>query len=225
MNYRVERQLTVAIENQPGRLATVAEHLAEHVINIKDLSIIDTIEQGVIRLVTSDPILAKKLFVKQGLYCLEADVLCVDLTDTPGTLAALSRALAAAQVNIDYAYGSGGTLKSSRIACYPRGKSRRGASAPTAEINHVTVQGDYLTEFSYCTFSPVSSKLASWRCLVAASAWPFSPSLMAALICSAAFSMNGSELTLSPSRAWVSASFACCTSAVAFPCWPSVIPA
>lgn len=108
MNFSVQRQLTIAIENQPGRLAAVAALLAERAINIKDLSIIDTIEQGVIRLVTSNPALAKELFVQQGLYCLEADVLCVDLPDTPGMLAALSRALAAAQVNIDYAYGSEG---------------------------------------------------------------------------------------------------------------------
>jgi hypothetical protein len=108
MNYNVERQLTVAIENQPGRLAAVAELLAERGININDLSIIDTIEQGVIRLVTSDAAQAKLLFVQQGLYCLEADVVCVDLPDTPGMLAALSRALGAAQVNIDYAYGSEG---------------------------------------------------------------------------------------------------------------------
>ena len=106
MNYRIERQLTVALENQPGRLAAICRKLAEHNINIKDLAVLDNIEQGVIRLVTSNPSLTRELLVKEGHYVVEADVLMVDLRDAPGQLARLSDALARAGVNIDYAYGS-----------------------------------------------------------------------------------------------------------------------
>lgn len=106
MNYRIERQLTVAMENQPGRLAAICRKLAEHNINIKDLSVLDNIEQGVIRLVTSNPSMTRELLVKEGHYVVEADVLIVDLRDAPGQLAKLSDALARGGVNIDYAYGS-----------------------------------------------------------------------------------------------------------------------
>lgn len=106
MNHRICRQLTVAIENQPGRLAAIGRTLADHGINIKDLSINDTVEQGVVRLIASDPPRARELLTAAGLYVIEADVLAVDLSDFPGTLARVSQALADAGINIEYAYGS-----------------------------------------------------------------------------------------------------------------------
>jgi hypothetical protein len=106
MNYTIQRQLTVAIENQPGRLAAISRALAQKGINIKDLSIIDNIEQGVIRMVTSDAALGRSVLLNEGLYVVEAEVLVIDLKDTPGMLAVLSQSLADAGVNIDYAYGS-----------------------------------------------------------------------------------------------------------------------
>ncbi len=106
MNYKTQRQLTVALENQPGRLAAICRKMAEHGINIKDLTVLDNVEQGVIRLVTSDPTLTRKVLQEEGLYIVEAEVLVVDLRDTPGKLALLAESLAQAQINIDYAYGS-----------------------------------------------------------------------------------------------------------------------
>jgi hypothetical protein len=106
MNCTVQRQLSVAIENQPGRLAAVAGAMAAEGINIKDLSVVDNVEQGMIRLVTSDPAACKALLNRQGFYVVEADVLVLILKDVPGKLAVLCRALAEARINIDYAYGS-----------------------------------------------------------------------------------------------------------------------
>ena len=106
MNYTIQRQLSVAIENQPGRLAAMSRAMAAHGINIKDLSVVDNVEQGMIRLVTSDPIACKALLLKEGFYVVEADVLVVILKDTPGTLAVFCEAMGDAKINIDYAYGS-----------------------------------------------------------------------------------------------------------------------
>jgi hypothetical protein len=106
MKYAVQRQLSIAIENQPGRLAAVSRTLAEQSINIRDLTVVDNVEQGMIRLITSDAEKCKAVLGKLGLYIVEADVLEVILTDTPGQLAVFSQALADAQINIDYAYGS-----------------------------------------------------------------------------------------------------------------------
>ena len=106
MNYTVQRQLSVAIENQPGRLAAISKAMAICGINIRDLSVVDNVEQGMIRLVTSDAAACKALLVKEGFYVVEADVLVLILKDSPGQLAVLCQALADAQINIDYAYGS-----------------------------------------------------------------------------------------------------------------------
>jgi hypothetical protein len=80
--------------------------MAAHGINIQDISVIDTVEQGVIRLVTSDAAACRLVLADMGLYVLEAEVLVVDLLDTPGMLGTLSQALADARINMDYAYGS-----------------------------------------------------------------------------------------------------------------------
>jgi len=106
MNFKVQRQITVAIENQPGRLAAISKVLAANGVNIKDLSILDNIEQGVIRMVTSDAAACKALLTAEGFHPVEAEVLVIDLVDTPGKLAVLADALAKGSVNIDYAYGS-----------------------------------------------------------------------------------------------------------------------
>ena len=84
MQAKIQRQLTVALENYPGRLAAVATVIVKNSINIEALSIIDTIEQGVIRLITSAPKYCKKLLVEAGFYVIEADVVAVELTNIPG---------------------------------------------------------------------------------------------------------------------------------------------
>jgi hypothetical protein len=106
MQYTIQRQLSVAIENQPGRLAAITKVMASHCINIKDLSVVDNVEQGMIRMVTSDAAGCKALLVAQGFYVVEADVLVFVLKDSPGQLGVLCQALGEAKVNIDYAYGS-----------------------------------------------------------------------------------------------------------------------
>lgn len=106
MHCTLRRQLTIALENYPGRLAAISTLIAKHNINIEALTVIDNIEQGVIRLLTSDPAACKALLTAAGFYVIEADVLMVDLRDDLGQLALVSCTLADARINIDYAYGS-----------------------------------------------------------------------------------------------------------------------
>ncbi|MGR8930786.1 MAG: ACT domain-containing protein [Gammaproteobacteria bacterium] len=106
MRYSIQRQLSIAIENKPGRLATIAGLMAQHGINIRDLSVIDNIEQGMIRLIPSDPQACKAMLQQANYFVVEADVLVLILKDNPGQLEAVCRALDAVGVNIEYAYGS-----------------------------------------------------------------------------------------------------------------------
>jgi hypothetical protein len=106
MQFTIKRQLTVALENYPGRLAAISTAIAEQGINIEALCLIDNIEQGLIRLVTDESAKCKNILLEEGLYVIEADVLTVELTDNFGQLAKLTQALAAAKINIEYTYGS-----------------------------------------------------------------------------------------------------------------------
>ncbi|MGB3494070.1 MAG: ACT domain-containing protein [Elainellaceae cyanobacterium] len=107
MKVEIRRQLTIALENHPGRLAMVSSLLAKHTINIEALTLVDNIEQGVIRFVVSNPDEARTVLKANGFYLIEADVLAVDVVDRLGQLASVTQALATSHINIDYAYGSG----------------------------------------------------------------------------------------------------------------------
>lgn len=106
MQYSIQRQLSVAIENKPGRLASIAGLMAKQSINIRNLCVIDNIEQGMIRMIPSDPQACKELLQQADYFVVEADVLVLILKDNPGQLQTVCQALDAAGVNIEYAYGS-----------------------------------------------------------------------------------------------------------------------
>jgi len=106
MKIHVERQITVALANQPGQLAAICKLLSTHAINIEALSLIDSLEQGVVRLLTSDPVACKKILQSSGFYVIDGEVLVLDLFDGLGKLSEITAALAEAKVNVDYVYGS-----------------------------------------------------------------------------------------------------------------------
>ncbi|MEA3211171.1 MAG: hypothetical protein QOE70_4228 [Chthoniobacter sp.] len=102
----LRRQLSVAIENEPGRLGQIGRLLAVRGIHIDAFSVIDNVEQGMVRLMTSDPAAARAALKEGGLPVVEAEVLAVEMSDRVGNLAAVGEALAAAGINIEYAYAS-----------------------------------------------------------------------------------------------------------------------
>jgi hypothetical protein len=116
MNFELVRQVSIALENHPGALHRAAAELARHGVNIQGISVLDSIDQGVVRLRTSDAVRAREVLDGIGLKLMEADVFEFDLPDQPGRLAEVCRALAEGGVNIDYAYGtSHGDVKRMRI--------------------------------------------------------------------------------------------------------------
>ncbi|RME66730.1 MAG: ACT domain-containing protein [Verrucomicrobia bacterium] len=106
MTYSVKRQLTVALENRPGRLAEISEAVTEAGCDIEALCVVDNVEQGVVRLLVDDADRARERLIEEGFYVVEAEVLAINLTDSRGRLAQLTRALANARINIDYAYST-----------------------------------------------------------------------------------------------------------------------
>jgi hypothetical protein len=106
MQIKVQRQLSVALENQPGRLAQVSRLLADHEINIEALCVVNNVEQGMVRLLVSDAEAARAVLEHAGFPVIEAEVLSFELTDRLGKLARLTAALAQEGVNIEYAYST-----------------------------------------------------------------------------------------------------------------------
>jgi len=103
---RVVKQLSVFLENKPGVLARLCSELAQQGINLQGITISDTVDHAVIRLIPSDPSKALALLESAGQLVVETDVLAFPLADRPGELAKLAAKLAKAKVNIEYAYGT-----------------------------------------------------------------------------------------------------------------------
>ncbi len=101
---KVEKQLSIFLENRPGGLARVCGTLAEAGINILALSIHDTVDHAIVRLIADRPVKALLILEQLGLYIMETDVLLIELDNEPGALAEVSRKLARADINIEYAY-------------------------------------------------------------------------------------------------------------------------
>jgi hypothetical protein len=97
-------QLAVFLSNRPGALARVCDALAKAEINIHALTISDSVDHSVVRLVLSDPTKALMLLGESGVLALENDVVMIESDNEPGTLAKIAERLAAANVNIEYAY-------------------------------------------------------------------------------------------------------------------------
>jgi hypothetical protein len=103
---RLETQLSVFLENKAGVLAEVLADLARHGIAIRALTIANLVDHAVVHLVVSEPQKALHLLGDRGVLVVTASVLAVDVPDDTGALAAVSRRLGRAGVNIEYAYGS-----------------------------------------------------------------------------------------------------------------------
>ncbi|MHC4463820.1 MAG: ACT domain-containing protein [Planctomycetota bacterium] len=107
---RKAKQISVCLENKPGRLARFCQCLAKRKVNIIAISVAETTEQGVVRMVVDKPAVALKTIAECGpMTCAQTDVLLVDLPNKVGVLGELAAKLASKRVNVNFVYGSTGT--------------------------------------------------------------------------------------------------------------------
>ncbi len=102
------RQVSVFLENKPGRLANVLSALAREKVNLTAMSVMDSHEHSVLRFVANDVPKTVQVLKGLGVRHAEADVLLVELKNQPGALANVCEQFAAEHINIDYCYVSSG---------------------------------------------------------------------------------------------------------------------
>ena len=105
---RLETQFSVFLVNKPGVLAQVTRALAESKINVMAMTLVDSQEHGVLRLVAQDQAATRKTLTALNLPMTETDVICLELSNNPGALADVATLLGKNHININYAYCTSG---------------------------------------------------------------------------------------------------------------------
>ena len=99
------KQLSVFIENRKGRLSEVLEVLKSNGVNILSMSLADTTEYGLLRLIVNKPELGKEKLTENGFSSLLSDVIILKIQHEVGSLQELLKAIEEANVNVEYMYG------------------------------------------------------------------------------------------------------------------------
>jgi hypothetical protein len=97
-------QISIFIENKFGRLAEVTRILGDAGINIRTLSLADTSDFGILRLIVNDTEKAKTVLKEKGFTVSKTEVVAVEIPDRPGGLADILHALDLDGINVEYMY-------------------------------------------------------------------------------------------------------------------------
>lgn len=104
----ISSQFTVFMVNKPGILSHILSSIANAKINIIAMTVMDSVEHGVLRVVLDAPQKAESIFTEANLPYNKTEVLCVNLDNHAGALAKVAEQLAGNHINITYAYCTAG---------------------------------------------------------------------------------------------------------------------
>lgn len=98
------KQLSVFIENQQGKLVEIMEILSKSDISVRAISVADTTEFGILRLIVNRPNRAERTLKEQGFAVSLSDVMGICIDDRPGALCEALKLLSDAQIAVEYVY-------------------------------------------------------------------------------------------------------------------------
>ncbi len=99
-------QIAVFIENKKGRLSAITKILAENGINITALSLAESEEYGMLRMIVSEPHKAKEILSQKGVVCKVSKVLQIEINDVAGEFSKIVNILSNEEIEIYYMYAS-----------------------------------------------------------------------------------------------------------------------
>jgi hypothetical protein len=105
---RTVSQFSVFLVNKPGVLAQVTGGLADEKVNIVAMTLVDSQEHGVLRLVAENASAARAVLNKLNLPLTETEVLLIEMANHPGAFADVATLLGKSHININYAYVTAG---------------------------------------------------------------------------------------------------------------------
>jgi hypothetical protein len=108
MTMYVSTQFSIFMVNKPGILAHILSEIANAKINIIAMTVMDSVEHGVLRVVLDEPQKAEAILTQANLPFSKTEVLCINLDNHAGALAKVAEQLAGNHINITYAYCTAG---------------------------------------------------------------------------------------------------------------------
>jgi hypothetical protein len=133
------KQISVFLENRKGRLYDVCSMLGAAGINIRALMIAETETFGVLRMVVDKPAEAVELFRERSITANQAEVVAVEVDDTPGGLAQVLKVLTDNDLNVEYMYGFVEKFSENALLVFRFDDSEK--AARILKTNGVTVVG------------------------------------------------------------------------------------
>ena len=130
------KQISVFVENAPGSLSEVTKALGENGIDMSALSLADTSEFGILRLIVNDPDKACEVLREHHFIVKQNDVLAAVIDDRPGGLTAVLDVLANANVSVEYMYAFVGSKDGHAVVVIRPDNAE--AAIAALEANHVS---------------------------------------------------------------------------------------
>jgi len=112
------KQISVFLENKKGRLSEVTKTIADNGIDIKALTLADTKDFGVLRLIVTDPDKCVKILKESNFVAQETEVIAIEIEDAPGGLSKILELLNSNDVNIEYIYATIEKVKNKAIVIF-----------------------------------------------------------------------------------------------------------
>jgi hypothetical protein len=112
------KQLSIFLENAPGRLYEATHALGEAGLNLRSLCISDTSDFGILRILVSDVATARRVIMEKQLPARVDDVIAAEIEDTPGSLARLLYPFKETKVNVEYMYALAGTSSGKAVLVF-----------------------------------------------------------------------------------------------------------
>lgn len=133
------QQISVFVENKAGRLAGILRALAGAGINIRALSLSDTSDFGILRIMVCDVGAACQVLAENGFTFGRTTVVAVEMGDDPGSLASILQLFAGSEINIEYMYAHSRQTLSRPIMIFRFDKT--GDALAILHANHITILG------------------------------------------------------------------------------------
>ncbi|MBR5328739.1 MAG: ACT domain-containing protein [Firmicutes bacterium] len=111
------QQISVFLPNKPGSFCDIAKALSENNVNMRAMSVADTSDFGILRIIVDDNEKACAVLKEAGCICKETPVVAIKVDDKPGALVGILQALRDAEISLEYMYAFTAKTEGAYIVC------------------------------------------------------------------------------------------------------------